>query len=284
MLNNLKLDSRVIDNFTKVKLGLLFPPLIILFFFAGFVINEIITTSKTYPEIQKSLFFLLNGKLSQLPYLQFNLTHLGDALVFLPLLGVFVIYAPRLWGGLISSLLISGVVTFLLKRLFAVPRPAAVFDNDSFVIIGETLKGNTSLPSGHSIATFTIMITILLAFMPKKVIFRVLWFIFIIFTGLIIGFSRVGVGSHYPFDVIIGCIIGCPCAIMGIITNNKFRWCGWVENKKYYPILVLFLIICAFVISKRLLDNNLPIYYISLLSIVVTLYLMIRNYVVKKEY
>ncbi|MCT6716620.1 phosphatase PAP2 family protein, partial [Staphylococcus aureus] len=88
-----------------------------------------------------------------------------------------------------------------------VPRPAAVFDNNSFTVIGKTLSGHNSLPSGHSITIFTILTVLLFSFMPKKLNYKIIWITTFTFAGLMIAFTRVGVGAHYPLDVIAGGIL-----------------------------------------------------------------------------
>ena len=177
MLHNSMLDHKVTDNFMNVKLWMLIPPFLLLFLFClyFFLFNEGSNYIDTYVTTQKDLFFYLNKKLSKFSSLQFNLTQLGDVLIFFPLITVFIVYAPKLWEGLLTSAIISLIVSASLKKLFAIPRPAAMFDNDSFVIIGRTLSGKTSLPSGHSIATFMVITILLFAFMPKKNTYKISW-------------------------------------------------------------------------------------------------------------
>jgi membrane-associated phospholipid phosphatase len=284
MLNDSKLDRSVSDNFRNVKFGLLIPPfsLLLLFGFYFILFNEGDNYIDRYINIQKDLFFYFNGQLSEFPNLQFNLTQLGDVLVFFPLITIFIIYAPKLWEALLTSAILSLVMSVTLKKLFAVPRPAAIFDNESFVIIGRTLSGNTSLPSGHSIAAFIVITILLFAFMPKKIKHQIIWSLFILTLGLVISFSRVGVGAHYPFDVIVGSTIGYIVAIIGIKINNKVSCWTWIKNKKYHPVFILLLTIWAFVIFDKIVANNLPIFYVSLLSLVVTVYLIISTYVQEK--
>ncbi len=283
-LNNSGLKNRVNDNFMNVKLWLLIPPfLILLILFLYFTLfNEGTNFIDLYVNIQKDTFIHLNSRLSEYPNLQYNLTQLGDVMIFFPLVTIFIIYAPKLWEALLTSAIISLIVSAVLKKIFSVPRPAAMFDNDSFTIIGKTLTGKTSLPSGHSIATFIVIGVLLFAFMPKKNIYKAIWSVFILSLGLIIAFSRVGVGAHYPLDVIIGSTIGLIVSIIGIKISNKTTIFSWLKNTKYYPIFMFAILVWGGFIVKKIIDINLSIFYISLLSLVITLYLM-TGYVKKNK-
>lgn len=284
MLNTDKLDAVVNDNFKKVKLGLLFSPFCLLCLVTFYVI--FFNTGEGYVDgyvnIQKDLFFYLNGKLSEFPNLQFNLTQLGDVLIFFPFLTVFIVYAPKIWEALLSSAILSLLVSAILKKIFAMPRPAAIFENESFVIIGKILSGNTSLPSGHSIATFVVITIFLFAFMPKRNKYKVIWSSFILMLGFIIAFSRVGVGAHYPIDVIVGSIIGYIVTVIGIQISNKVDWFAWISNKRYYPVFILSLIIWGGVIVAKILGDNLPVFYFSLFSLIISLCLITSTYVQKR--
>ena len=285
MLYRTTLNNKVINNFNNIKLWLLIPPFLLLIIMILYFIinNDGSSFIDHYVYVQKDLFFYLNNKLSQFPNLQFNLTQLGDAMLFYPLLAIFIIYAPKLWEALLTSSFFSLIVSALLKKIFAVPRPAAMFDHDSFTIIGKTLSGKTSLPSGHSICAFIVITTLLFAFMPKKIGYKIIWSFFIISAGLIITFSRVGVGAHYPLDVIIGSTIGFIISIIGITISNRFKLFNWINDKNKLPIFMLALVISGGVIIKKITEINLPIFYISLTSLVITLYLMIRFYVKKNK-
>ncbi len=282
MTNNFELDIIVVNNFKKVKLWLLIPPfLLLILFFLYFSLSEGTNFVDEYVESQKSLFFFLNSKLSGYPNLLYNITQLGDALIFYPLLIIFLFYAPKLWEVLLTSSVITLAVSAYLKVYLIVPRPACVFDNYSFMIMGKTLTGNTSLPSGHSMTSFMAISVLLFAFMPKKNPYKIVWSLLILTLGFIIAFSRVGVGAHYVFDVIIGMTIGFIAAIIGIKVNNNLRWLDWIKNKRFYPIFMLLLLIWTFLIVKEIIDHNLPIFYLSLMSLVGTLFLITKAYVKK---
>tara|TARA_B100000768_G_scaffold171043_1_gene178011 strand:+ start:159 stop:1007 length:849 start_codon:yes stop_codon:yes gene_type:complete len=275
------LNTFVGNNFNDLRFSYFFFPFILLLLIVIFLFIENAFSVEVYTQIQKESFIYLNYQLSKFPYFQFNLTQLGDVIIFLPFLTVFIVYAPKLWHALLSSLLVSGIISFLLKNLFAIPRPAAVFDNDNFLIIGNVLSGNSSLPSGHSIATFTILTSVFFGFIPKELRFKIIWFFSTLVVGLIIVFTRVGVGAHYPLDVIIGSIIGSISALAGIFINKNYNpWIG-IGNKKNYPVLGFVMFIWAIVLINKIIATHLIIFYFSLSSLFITLFIIINIYVKK---
>lgn len=269
----------------KVKYGLLIPPFLLLTLCALYFLlfSEKGNFIEAYVSIPKDLFFYLNSKLSVFPSLQLNLTQLGDVLISFSLLTVFIRYAPKLWESLLISAILSLIVSATLKKLFAVPRPAAMFDIDNFVVIGRTLSGNTSLPSGHSIATFLVIISLLFAFMPSENKHKILWSSFVLLSGLFIAFSRVGVGAHYPLDVIIGSTLGYIVAIAGIIITTKINWGAWFKNRKYHPVFMVLLAGWMVAIIQKIVANSLLIFYLSLLSLVISFCLILKSYVQRKN-
>lgn len=285
MLNHYELNNRIINNFKTVN----YKTLIIPFFILGLLILSFILILEEgkvvnqYINFQKELFYYLNGLLSELPRLQLNLTQLGDALIFFPLISIFIIYAPKLWEALLVSSIFSLIVSYTLKSQFDVPRPIKVLDIDSFAIIGEPHYGYSSFPSGHSIATFVVITTLLFAFMPKKNKYKIGWSILMIALGLFIAFSRVAVGAHYPFDVIVGSTLGFIVTVLGIIVSFKINLFGWINNKKYYPVFLVAFPIWMFIIVTKILENNLPIFYLSLASIVISFFIILNFYVKKKN-
>jgi len=278
---NNTINTSVIDNFSKLKLSLFFLPLFLLLTIVLFLYSQNALNVDQYIQIQKDLFLFINSKLSQFPNTIYNLTQFGDALIFLSFLSIFIVYVPKIWEALLSASLVSALFSNLLKNLFSVPRPAASFDNNSFVIIGKTLSGHNSLPSGHAITIFTILSVLLLGFMPKKLNFKILWCLFISILGLLVAFTRVGVGAHFPLDVIIGSIVGYLSGVLGILISQKYTIWTWINNKKYYPIFIVLLLICAVTLISKIGSENLIIFYLSFLSLVVSLYKIIAVYVKK---
>ncbi|MBF8457804.1 phosphatase PAP2 family protein [Kaistella sp. G5-32] len=275
------MNTTVINNYSKLKLSLFILPLVLLIAIVIFLYSQNSLNAYQYTQIQKNCFFLLNHHLGQFPNLEYNLTQIGDASIFLSFLIIFLVYAPKIWEALISASLVSLVFSNGLKNLFDVPRPAVVYDNDLFIIVGKTAVGYSSLPSGHSITIFTTLTVLLYAFMPKDFKFKFLWTFFIIALGLFIASSRVGVGAHHPLDVIIGSIIGYISGLIGIFISRKYKIFSWVGNKKYFPIfIVLILAICGSLINK-IITENVFVFYMALVILCVSLYKIVYVYVKK---
>ncbi len=95
------------------------------------------------------------------------------------------------------SLVATYIFTGILKLIFAVPRPFLVLKNIHELI---TYGGNNSFQSMHA-ALFTALATSIYPYHRKLGIC-------IGVLALLIGFSRVYVGVHYPADVLAGFCIG----------------------------------------------------------------------------
>lgn len=275
------MNDNVIDNYSKLKPTLFIVPVVLLVAIVVFLFSQHSLSIEGYIQVQKNLFYFINSKYAQFPTLIYNLTQLGDALIFFSLIALWIIYVPKIWEVLISASIVSAILSAVLKNLFAVPRPAASFDNASFNIIGNALSGHSSLPSGHSITIFTGLSVIMFAFMPKKLNYKVLWSIGIIALGILFVLTRVGVGAHYPLDTMIGGIIGYIAALSGIFINRKYPIWNWINNKKYYPVFIVLFLVCSGVLVNKILHENLIVFYLALLSLIVSLYKIIYVYIKK---
>lgn len=268
------MNVKVNNNYSKLKPCLFYLPISLLAAITLFLYHKDALHTDKYVEIQKDAFIFINYNLGRFPDIIYNLTQLGDASIILSILSIFILYAPKIWEALISASLASLVFSVGLKNIFRVPRPAVVFDNNCFVIIGKKTVGFASLPSGHSITVFTTFTVLLFALMPEKLPNKILWVLFTIITGLMISFTRVGVGAHYPLDVIIGSIVGYISGLAGIFISRKCSIWAWVNNKKYYPLFILLLLACFVSLISQIIDKNLIILYFVLICLIVPIYKM----------
>lgn len=275
------INTKVIANYSSLKPSLFFLPLFILTTIIMFLYSQNALSVNGYLLIQKDAFFFFNSKLSQFPATEYNLTQFGDAMIFMSFLTLFILYAPKIWEALLSASIVSALLSRGLKDLFHIPRPAEAYDNTTFVIIGKTMPGFSSLPSGHSITVFTILTILMFAFIPKKTNYKILWVFLLIIIGFVLVFTRVGVGAHHPLDVITASIIGYICGLIGIFISRKYKIWNWITIKKYYPIFMLLFLVCCIVLVDKISKENLLIFYLALISLIISLYKITYEYIKK---
>ncbi|MEI7499672.1 MAG: phosphatase PAP2 family protein [Bacteroidota bacterium] len=95
-------------------------------------------------------------------------------------------------------LIVVGLVSLGLKSIIDRDRP---FDTYPFI---EKLStgGDSSFPSGHTMEAFALAAALSLLFSGKKIAIPVyIW-------AIIVAYSRMALGVHYPSDVLAGMIIG----------------------------------------------------------------------------
>lgn len=123
----------------------------------------------------------------------------------LPFLGLWLVLF--IWGRRetrVTLLLVAALVgildysnSFFFKHLFARPRPCQVLTD---VRIFWPCPRSFSFPSNHAANIFGAACFLSLAFRP--------WTPLLIFMALLVGYSRVYVGEHYPLDVVAGALLG----------------------------------------------------------------------------
>lgn len=164
--------------------------------------------------LDTSLFFIINRDLQNalfdgfMPFIT-NKEHWYP--VFL------VIIVGLLWKGgkkgrIVVGLLIPVIVlsdqisASLIKPFFDRMRPCEAMQELEMVNMLIGLKTSPSFPSSHAANSFAAA-TFFAHYYPR---FR--WIYFAI--AVVIAYSRVYVGVHYPFDVLVGALLGVCCAFL----------------------------------------------------------------------
>jgi undecaprenyl-diphosphatase len=95
----------------------------------------------------------------------------------------------------VATLVLSHLLVQLVKRTVARRRPAKVVQLVNLVREPDRF----SFPSGHATASMSVALVYGMAF-PA-------WSVPLLLLALLVGFSRVRLGVHYPSDVLVGQLI-----------------------------------------------------------------------------
>lgn len=160
--------------------------------------------------------YLINNGLSN-PVFDFIMPHLTDLGGFATLLVLLIIlilvfrhYKKEKYLKIaklcLYALVLSGVIAAVLKLAIQHPRPYVVLSNIHQLV---TPTEPNSFPSGHTSSSFSVVTVLSYVFREKK------WLVCIlIFLSIMIAFSRIYCGMHYPLDLIVGAAVG---IISGIV-------------------------------------------------------------------
>lgn len=156
--------------------------------------------------------YVRNGMLTPLMK---NITHLGDGgRIWILLAFIFLFFLKTRKAGVLVlfSMLTSLVINnMFLKHLVGRIRPYEAVEGLQR-LIGP--QGDFSFPSGHTGSSFAAAVVILIM-CPKKIGVPAM------ILAVLIGFSRLYLGVHYPSDVIAGAVTGTLIALFVCKAGKK---------------------------------------------------------------
>ena len=183
-------------------------------------------------QIDQNLFFAINHGLSNY-FFDWIMPLLRNRYFWIPLYVFMAIFFIRNYGKTGLKILVFLALTFALadfsassivkpavKRL----RPCNDTTINSIVINRISCGPGYSMPSSHAANHFGIAFFLIFIFYRKWKWITPL----ALFWAFIIGFAQIYVGVHYPFDVLMGAILGCVAAYITAtlfkVTLTKKEW------------------------------------------------------------
>lgn len=160
------------------------------------------------------------------------ITMLGEEWFFIILFAIFFWCFNKSFGYKLAFIcLTSAAINTIIKEIVKLPRPIGYEGIKSIRV--ETAEGY-SFPSGHTQQSSSLFATLMIEFKKK-------WLYFIGVLGiLLVGFSRMYLGVHWPSDVIGGLIIG---ILWTMIAIKIFDWSKDRGNPMLLGVFVIPMII-----------------------------------------
>ncbi|MGV8934937.1 MAG: phosphatase PAP2 family protein [Gallionellaceae bacterium] len=149
-------------------------------------------------------------------------------LFILPFLG----RRPDIVWQYILAFLLAGLYIPAMKEFFSELRPPAVLLEGSFHLIGPALQNN-SFPSGHTTAAFALAGLACLLSGDNRVRFGAL------LLAVMVGFSRIANGVHWPLDVLAGAMGGWLLALAAVHLSAYWKGAQNVKTQRVFALLLI---------------------------------------------
>lgn len=178
-------------------------------------------------ELDKDLFLELNSY--HAPWLDSVMMYVTETLVWIPLYLVIFYFIFKVHGkrGILilvcialTILLADQITSSIMKPFFARLRPTHDPGLEGLVhIVNGYRGGKFGFASSHAANTFGLALFIFLLFKDRT---RHVRWIFI--WALLVGYSRIYLGVHYPGDIIVGAVVGMICAVGCFVLYRKISF------------------------------------------------------------
>lgn len=167
---------------------------------------------------EPDLFLAINGWTALAPdAVWVALSLLGNGWIIAAILLPFVARFPQLFFAALMTAPLTALVAKGAKLLFSTPRPPSVLAEGSFHVIGE-IHLASSMPSGHTLTAVAVVAA--LTRMPNSPFTRFTPALYVL--AALVGLSRIGMGVHWPEDVLAGAGIGWLCGLIAAALAH--RW------------------------------------------------------------
>ena len=180
-------------------------------------------------EMDRKIFLILNGSFHSRPLdlLMVVITQFGNAWLMVPLMGIVLYLVEGVWLShrfivIATALALGGIIGSITKNIIKRKRPLSAFRDeirDGTVYVHTVLEKarKRSFPSGHAQTSLGTFVAVTWYWAG--------WFTPLLFIyGIIVSFSRIYLGIHFPLDVAGGAVLG---IVVSLIICAAAALCGF---------------------------------------------------------
>jgi membrane-associated phospholipid phosphatase len=248
--------------------------------FAGFLFSVCIFVSYFLVAQEFNLRWMLSVHSDPiLPQLFWATTNLGgDAFVVLLILLAAERQSGNITSWIFKTWLVGALVAQVIKNLFPVPRPGLVIGLEQLSLIDNPPVLSGSMPSGHALAAVScgLILGALIVFRKQNLV----WLFAIALVTLIVAWSRVAVGAHWPADVIAGAGLAFLLVPLTWTWEKRHSWNKWFQQKSG----ILFLIFIQLMIVVHLLLLPSDYFFVQGVQLFFCAIALVKVYFLAKTY
>lgn len=187
----------------------------------------------TLESLDQQLLLFINGANS--PFLDIVFYNLSKAWASIPvyLAAIYLLYRKYGWKNMLISVCVVGIAiglsdlisTECFKKVICRYRPTHNLEIGSFVHIVNGYRGGMyGFVSSHAANMFAFAVGVSL-FVKRKG-----WAVFFVLWSMIICYTRMYLGVHYPADIACGAVLGTLVACLCYFAVPKFLPHKWRET------------------------------------------------------
>jgi len=180
-------------------------------------------------QIDSSLFYFLNVRMAN-PVFDLVMPFLTEKYTWFPVWSIAAVFLITRGGkngrwALLIAIIAVGMSDYIsasiIKPLAGRIRPCNV---EPVVHLLGKKKSSFSFPSAHAANFFALATVFSYFYYNYRVIF---WFF-----AVLVAYSRIAVGVHYPFDVTAGALLGYVMAVVLLLSYEHFLSAGKPKDKE----------------------------------------------------
>lgn len=174
-------------------------------------------------ELDRTWMLRLNGM--HHPWLDPIMWWISNPFIWIPLYAfiLFLViknYKQQSWvvipGGALAVALADKITSGFMKPYFARPRPSHAEDLQGLLHhLNDYLGGKYGFASGHAATTFSIAVFFFLILRGQ---YR--WAALLFQWTILVSYSRIYLGVHYPGDILVGMFVGFLCALLCFLLSK----------------------------------------------------------------